>query len=172
LTDFSTTLSVPIFLPWNQTYSPWNWLGIAMGVKPGRKGEGQSVLLQRNGSKRHYTEFLTLHKIHDTCDFFVDPELKLNTIRKKSWKQVAQSKRYLYFGEQKSHWHAQCKICEYLEYCGGDCLKHRPCGRINPRHPSLLCSGWQQFFKHTLPGFEKLAERIRAERLHSPLTRF
>jgi uncharacterized protein len=106
------------------------------------------------------------------CDFFVDSELKLNTIRKKSWKQVAQSKRYLHFGEQKSHWHAQCKICEYLEYCGGDCLKHRPCGKINPRHLSLLCSGWKQFFKHTLPGFEKLAERIRAERLHTPLARF
>jgi uncharacterized protein len=105
------------------------------------------------------------------CDFFVDPELKLGNIKKRSWEQLARSKTYLDFGKQKSDWHKQCKNCEYLSYCAGDCLKHRSCDRKNPHQLSLLCSGWKQFYKHTLPGFEKLAMGIRAERLHPPLAR-
>ena len=73
------------------------------------------------------------------CDFFVDGKLKLGNIEKNSWEQLALSRTYLCFGEQKSDWHEQCENCQFLPLCAGDCLKHRFYGKKKPRQLSWLC---------------------------------
>ena len=99
------------------------------------------------------------------CDFFVTPELKLGNIMEDEWEDLQQSRVYLDFGRQKPFWNRQCDTCKYLHFCSGDCLKNRIYGSgSDPRRLSWLCSGWQQFYEHALPGLRKLAEKIRIER--------
>jgi len=100
------------------------------------------------------------------CDFFVEKDLKLGNIQKNSWKELQESPKYKQFGTQKKQWHNACDTCEYLIFCSGDCLKNRLIGPTpSPENVSWLCSGWKTFFNHSLDGFNKLAEKIRSERL-------
>jgi len=95
------------------------------------------------------------------CDFYAEPGLRLGNMSVDVWDSVQQSDKYRQFGAQKLQWNQQCVGCEFVKYCMGDCLKHRVpgCGDL-----SHLCAGWQRFFEHSLPGFEKLVGQIRRER--------
>ena len=101
------------------------------------------------------------------CDFFVDADLKLGNIMTASWEDLAESPTFRDFGRQKSAWNSGCDECPYVEYCSGDCLKHRLYGSGDPSNLSLLCEGWKMFFSRSLPVFEGLAAEIRGERNHS-----
>ncbi len=104
------------------------------------------------------------------CDFFVERDLRIGNVADTTWDEALQSPVYRAFGRQKHQWNGVCAVCEYLPYCSGDCLKHRlPLSRehSDPALLSWLCSGWKQFYKHTLPGFERLAKHIKRERQHA-----
>ena len=99
------------------------------------------------------------------CDFFVKEPLKLGNVLEDSWADLQECAKYRHFGEMKPQWHEDCDNCEYLDFCSGDCLKHRleqPGG--DPRTLSSLCAGWKKFYPHTLKAFRKLADRVRRER--------
>lgn len=98
------------------------------------------------------------------CDFFVRKELVLGNIMDMDWSQALKSERYHEFGRQKAEWSALCSKCQYCYYCMGDCLKHRTYGTItDPANLSWLCAGRRKFLKHTLSGFQRLADEIRLE---------
>lgn len=60
------------------------------------------------------------------CDFFVEPSLKLgNILEEKGWEEFLASPLYRAFGARKAQAHPDCATCPYLEFCYGDCLKHR-----------------------------------------------
>ncbi|HAH88397.1 MAG TPA: anaerobic sulfatase maturase, partial [Armatimonadetes bacterium] len=90
------------------------------------------------------------------CDFFADPDLRLGNISSDNWAELQESEKYRAFGELKSSWDEQCLDCEYMEYCMGDCLKHRTHEGVSPSH---LCDGWKTFFAHSLPAFREIARR-------------
>lgn len=92
------------------------------------------------------------------CDFFVTPERRLGNILEDSWEELLQSEAYREFGGCKAQWNERCAACEYLEYCAGDCLKHRFQGGQDPRALSWLCEGWRQFYAHGLPAMQELAD--------------
>ncbi|MHB1000713.1 MAG: anaerobic sulfatase maturase [Armatimonadota bacterium] len=98
------------------------------------------------------------------CDFFVNADLKLGNIETHSWDRILASELYASFGKQKAQLCDECKGCEYVSFCAGDCLKHRlgACGKIERK--SHLCDGWKRFFKHALPGFARLANEIISDR--------
>jgi len=98
------------------------------------------------------------------CDFFVDKPLKLGNVMEDSWEKLLQSPTYSDFGAQKSMWNAECDVCDCLDLCSGDCLKHRIYDGNPPQHLSRLCTGWQQFFRYSRKRFEKLADQIRQQR--------
>jgi uncharacterized protein len=98
------------------------------------------------------------------CDFFVDKDLRIGNVADTSWNEAQESPLYLAFGRQKYRWNGLCEGCEYLPYCSGDCLKHRLPTHHDPATLSWLCSGWKQFYKHSLPGFRTLAQHIKSER--------
>jgi uncharacterized protein len=100
------------------------------------------------------------------CDFFVEAARKLGNIAANPWDELLQSSAYRVFGDQKSRWNSRCATCAYLNYCSGDCLKHRFYGSANPEQTSWLCQGWRQFYEHSLPRFEKLALALLQERGH------
>ncbi|HBF39157.1 MAG TPA: anaerobic sulfatase maturase [Firmicutes bacterium] len=98
------------------------------------------------------------------CDFFVNAQQKLGNINGNSWEQLLTSAQYQQFGAQKADRNPHCSTCKYLDFCSGDCLKHRFYGGQNHRQISWLCEGWQQFYEHALPKFEQLALKILQER--------
>jgi uncharacterized protein len=99
------------------------------------------------------------------CDFFVEDRLKLGNIMETSWEKLISSPSWLEFGRQKKEWHYTCNTCEYLELCGGDCLKHRMFAN-NPSHNiSWLCQGYKSFFKHTQSRFNTLCNKIKTIQL-------
>jgi len=81
------------------------------------------------------------------------------------WTKLQQLPAYAAFGERKRKWSARCARCPFLQFCKGDCPKNRG-GPENQDSTRLshLCEGWRQFYRHTLPRFQELAEDIRRER--------
>ncbi|MBW2623538.1 MAG: anaerobic sulfatase maturase [Deltaproteobacteria bacterium] len=98
------------------------------------------------------------------CDFFVKEDLRLGNVLTHSWEQLAQHKDYISFGSLKTRWNTACADCLYQDICAGDCLKHRLNPGNEPRTLSWLCSGWKQFYKHSLPYFRQIAEDIKRDR--------
>ena len=98
------------------------------------------------------------------CDFFVDPELKLGNIMQDSWEELLASPLYAEFGARKRQWNPKCEACEFLQVCGGCCPKNRPTRGRDSTQLSALCDGWLQFYRHTWPTFQELAESVRADR--------
>ncbi len=103
------------------------------------------------------------------CDFFVRKGLKLGNILRNSWEDFIESETYREFGKQKSAWSSLCTECEYQKFCNGDCLKYRIYNDKDSKTLSWLCIGWKKFYKHALPGFRSLAERIQMERAHQQM---
>jgi len=91
------------------------------------------------------------------CDFFVTDELRLGNIHTHNWRELATSPLRRKFAAGKTRWPEDCARCEYLPYCSGDCMKHRP-----PGQTSVLCSGTKAFLDHALPGFRRLGTEYLA----------
>lgn len=81
-----------------------------------------------------------------------------------TWEELQESSLYRGFGQEKNRWNGVCQDCEFLDYCSGDCLKHRLYRDNDPEQISWLCEGWQQFYRHALPELKKLASSIIRER--------
>jgi len=98
------------------------------------------------------------------CDFHVLPEWRLGNILTHSWDEMAESETFRAFGARKLDLHADCRACEYLSLCAGDCPKNRVGHVPGPAHEkSYLCEGWRMFYAHALPRLKVLAETVRAE---------
>ena len=91
------------------------------------------------------------------CDFFVQPELKLGSLADAGLAAVRAGAAVRAFAANKSRWNAACAGCSYLEFCSGDCLKHRPDALNRPENLSLLCAGWKLFYDQTLDRFKRIA---------------
>jgi uncharacterized protein len=98
------------------------------------------------------------------CDFFVEESLKIGNVMDITWYEALASKPYRDFGAQKTQWNKECRSCDCLNFCSGDCLKHRMYAGNQPRNLSRLCRGWQQFIRHTRGQFHEIAENINAQR--------
>ncbi len=98
------------------------------------------------------------------CDFFVEGKRRLGNLMENTWEELQESSLYRGFGQEKNRWNGVCQDCEFLDYCSGDCLKHRLYRDNDPEQISWLCEGWQQFYRHALPELKKLASSIIRER--------
>jgi uncharacterized protein len=99
------------------------------------------------------------------CDFFVEERLKIGNVMHTTWEEVLESPVYKAFGAQKAQWNEACEVCEFLPFCGGDCLKHRIYANKPPQTLGWLCPGWKRFLRYTERRFEKLAERMVRQRM-------
>ena len=96
------------------------------------------------------------------CDFFVEPGKRLGNVMRDRFEDMWNSVRFRDFGRNKRRWAAECATCPYLKVCAGDCQKMRYRSVEDPSLISHLCDGWKAFYGRTLPEFEQLAVRIRA----------
>jgi len=95
------------------------------------------------------------------CDFFVEAPLKIGNIMDTSWDEAIESRIYQNFGSQKSNWNKKCQTCDCLNYCLGDCLKHRIYSGNASQNLSWLCEGWRRFYRSTRGRLQTIADEIR-----------
>lgn len=86
-----------------------------------------------------------------SCDHLVYSDYRLGNINNTPLKNLAFSQKQENFGTSKrSSLTEQCRTCQHLTVCYGECPKNRIGSSINgePGH-SYLCDGWYQFYSHS-----------------------
>jgi len=80
--------------------------------------------------------------------------------------EMMYSERQMKFGQMKQDsLPRQCKECEFLFACNGECPKNR-FSRTADGEPGLnyLCKGYHQFFQHVAPYMDYMKKELLAER--------
>jgi uncharacterized protein len=101
-----------------------------------------------------------------SCDHYVFPEYKLGNIANASLVSMMLSPEQMRFGQAKfSSLPSQCKGCEFLKLCYGECPKNRII-KTKDGEPGLnyLCAGLKHYFNHTKPYMEFMANELRNQR--------
>lgn len=117
-----------------------NWVGEQPGVCTMAKTCGHAGVMEFNGDVY-------------SCDHYVFPEYKLGNIYSKTLVEMMYSDRQQKFGQDKQNMlPGQCKSCDYLFACNGECPKNR-FAQTKDGEPGLnyLCQGYYQFFDHVAP---------------------
>lgn len=117
-----------------------NWVGEQPGVCVYARECGHASVMEFNGDVY-------------SCDHFVFPEYKLGNIREQTLVEMLYGEKQKAFGRMKRNCLPdQCKACEYLFACNGECPKNRFAVTADGQ-PGLnyLCKGYFRFFKHAAP---------------------
>lgn len=130
-----------------------NWMGVQPGVCSMAETCGHAGVMEFNGDVY-------------SCDHYVFPKYKLGNIYKNSLIEMMYSERQQEFGlMKKKSLPQQCKDCEFLFACNGDCPKNR-FAKTKDGEPGLnyLCSGYYKFFKHVAPYMDFMKKELLAQR--------
>lgn len=130
-----------------------NWVGVNPGVCILGKECGHAGVMEFNGDVY-------------SCDHFVYPEYRLGNIRNKTITEMMYSKQQNDFANMKSRkLSKQCKECEFLFACNGECPKNRFTYDIygNFGH-NYLCRGYHKFFSHVAPYMDFMANEFKENR--------
>lgn len=130
-----------------------NWVGQPPGVCSMARTCGHAGVMEYNGDVY-------------SCDHFVFPEYKLGNIRTHTLVEMMYSDRQQQFGQDKyAKLPRQCKECEFLFACNGECPKNRFAVTVDG-DPGLnyLCSGYKRFFRHVAPYMDFMKAELEAGR--------
>ena len=130
-----------------------NWVGEQPGVCSLAKNCGHAGVIEFNGDVY-------------ACDHFVFPQYKLGNIYSKSLVEMMYSEKQLQFGRDKSEkLPTQCKECQYLFACNGECPKNRFCKTASGETGlNYLCKGYYQYFDHVAPYMDFMKKELLAQR--------
>ncbi len=130
-----------------------NWVGEQPGVCSMAKTCGHAGVMEFNGDVY-------------SCDHYVFPEFKLGNIYEKTLVEMMYSERQQEFGLAKQRTlPKQCKECEFLFACNGDCPKNRFMKTVDGELGlNYLCKGYYQFFKHVAPYMDYMKKELFGER--------
>lgn len=130
-----------------------NWVGEQPGVCSLAKTCGHAGVMEFNGDVY-------------SCDHFVFPQYKLGNVYSKTLVEMMYSDKQQQFGRNKfDSLPSQCKECQYLFACNGECPKNRFC-KTASGEPGLnyLCKGYYQYFDHVAPYMDFMKKELLAER--------
>jgi uncharacterized protein len=126
------------------------WMGLDSQLCIYNEFCGKGVALEHDGSVY-------------ACDHYVYPEYKLGNITEKHMSRMVFSEGQKKFGFAKSKdLPQQCRACEYLFACNGECPKNRLI-RTREGEPGLnyLCSGLVKFWQHIDGDMKDILERVK-----------
>jgi len=99
------------------------------------------------------------------CDHYVYPEFLLGNIRDKTLEAMVQDWFLRDFGQKKQDLlPAECRQCEFLKACGGDCPKHRFIKTESGEYISYLHDGFLYFFNHADKYMRMMAHELMHRR--------
>ncbi len=130
-----------------------NWVGEQPGVCTMAKTCGHAGVMEFNGDVY-------------SCDHFVFPEYKLGNIYNEPLASMMYSDKQLKFGTDKfDKLPKQCKECNVLFACNGECPKNRFTYDKNGEYGlNYLCEGFYQFFNHVAPYMDFMKKELLAKR--------
>lgn len=130
-----------------------NWMGMLPGLCSMAETCGHAGVMEFNGDVY-------------SCDHFVFPEYKLGNIFQKNLIDMMFSDKQLKFGEaKKSTLTEQCRNCEFLFACHGECPKNRfASSEDGEPGQNYLCSGYHRFFKHVAPYMDFMKQELQHHR--------
>ncbi len=120
-----------------------------------RLATGIPSLCAMGGDCRHYFVVEQDGSVYP-CDFHVSTESCLGNVMEHDFRTLQQQRAYVDFGRQKAPVHEDCRSCRWLPLCMGDCPRNR-----GVHGKSRLCTGWKQFYGHTIARFEQLADAVK-----------
>ena len=100
------------------------------------------------------------------CDHFVYPEYKLGNIGEEHLRDLQRKPELFRFGiEKRNSLPSDCRRCEYLFACRGECPKHRfATTRRGERGLNTLCEGYKHFFEYTTPYMQQMRSLLEQGR--------
>jgi uncharacterized protein len=100
-----------------------------------------------------------------SCDHFVYPQFYLGNMMNESLEEMSKSDAQLKFGlDKRDTLPRECRECEFLRMCGGDCPKHRFVETDNGELISFLHDGFLHYFKHVDKYMKLMAEELKNRR--------
>ena len=92
------------------------------------------------------------------CDHFVYPEYRLGNIGVEHLRDLQRKPELFRFGiEKRNSLPTDCRKCEYLFACRGECPKHRfATTRRGEQGLNTLCEGYKHFFEYTTPYMQQM----------------
>jgi uncharacterized protein len=97
-----------------------------------------------------------------SCDHFVYPEYRLGNVATDDPVTLLNSPAQREFGDAKeARLPSQCRRCEYLDVCHGECPKNRFIESVDGE-PGLnyLCAGYLKYFRHITPAMNRMARDL------------
>lgn len=130
-----------------------NWVGEQPGVCTMAKRCGHAGVMEFNGDVY-------------SCDHFVFPEYKLGNIYNEPLASMMYSDKQLKFGADKfDKLPTQCKECDVLFACNGECPKNRfSYDKYGEEGLNYLCEGFYKFFNHVAPYMDFMKKELMAKR--------
>ncbi|MGF1886928.1 anaerobic sulfatase maturase [Photobacterium profundum] len=97
-----------------------------------------------------------------SCDHYVYPEYNIGNIKENDLGELAYSAQQEAFGRDKAlSLTEQCKNCDYLFACFGECPKNRfTRSSTGEEGHNYLCAGWHRFFKHIDPYMAQILKQM------------
>ena len=100
-----------------------------------------------------------------SCDHFVYPQFYLGNVMTESLEEMAKSDAQLKFAlNKRDTLPKECRECEFLRSCGGDCPKHRFVETDNGEMISYLHDGFLIYFRHVDKYMKMMAKELRQHR--------
>ena len=130
-----------------------NWMGEQPGVCTMAKTCGHAGVMEFNGDVY-------------SCDHFVFPEYWLGNIYKDPLASMMYSEKQLKFGADKfDKLPRQCKECDVLFACNGECPKNRfSYDKYGEWGLNYLCAGYYKYFNHVAPYMDFMNKELLAQR--------
>ncbi|HTN68477.1 MAG TPA: anaerobic sulfatase-maturation protein [Dysgonamonadaceae bacterium] len=130
-----------------------NWVDEQPGVCTMAKRCGHAGVMEFNGDVY-------------SCDHFVFPEYKLGNIYNEPLASMMYSDKQLKFGADKfDKLPTQCKECDVLFACNGECPKNRfSYDKYGEEGLNYLCEGFYKFFNYVAPYMDFMKKELMAKR--------
>lgn len=130
-----------------------NWMEVSPGVCTMGQTCGHAAVMEFNGDVY-------------SCDHFVFPEYKLGNIRNNTLTEMMYGDKQKEFGRMKYNTlPMQCKECDFLFACNGECPKNR-FAKTSEGESGLnyLCEGYHKFFRHVAPYMDFMKNELMNKR--------
>jgi len=95
-----------------------------------------------------------------SCDFFVDPDLKLGNLLTGNLQKMFTSDKHRIFGLEKQTLAEECSSCPWLRHCYNGCIKDR-IHNVSDREKNYFCESTKMFYSHADHIMKRIAARYK-----------